>query len=60
VTPLRIDLPASKLAVYIERTIGSKSAAIRRACGLCPIHTHNFGSTFRPAWSKLRISGGGV
>jgi hypothetical protein len=38
--------PASKLAVYIERTIGSKSAATRRVCGLCPADPH---TQFRPA-----------
>ena len=46
ITPLRIDLPASKLVVCIERTIGSKSAEIRRVCGLCPADPH---TQFRPA-----------
>jgi hypothetical protein len=40
VTPLRINLPASKSVVRIERTIGSESAAVRRVCGLCPADPH--------------------
>jgi hypothetical protein len=55
VTSLRIDIPASKLIICIERTIGSKSAVILGCVGYAqPIHTHNFGSLpFRPCMVKV-------
>jgi len=46
VTPLRINLPACKLVVHIERTIGSESAGVRWVCGLCPADPHTISARF--------------
>ena len=46
VTPLRINLPACKLVVHIERTIGSERARVRRVCGLCPADPHTISARF--------------